>query len=95
MTKLDIFNALESLKDYVNQAGKETLDGIKAAVMLLEERGPAVSESLPEQRPPDIPEPLLPEEAAGSEDLWKPLNEPAKKGVKTKVKAKKVGKSKK
>ncbi len=32
MTKQEILDALEGLKDFVNSAGKQSIDGIKAAI---------------------------------------------------------------
>lgn len=40
MTKLEILEALESLKDFVNSTCKPILDALKVAVMKLEEPAP-------------------------------------------------------
>lgn len=40
MTKQEILDSLEGLKDYVNDTGKRSIDGIKAAVSALQESPP-------------------------------------------------------
>lgn len=40
MTKQEILDSLEGLKDYVNDTGKRSIDGIKAAVSTLQESPP-------------------------------------------------------
>lgn len=55
MTKQEILDSLEGLKDLTNDSGKRTIDGIKAAVMGLLEPGHTKKEV--EQKPePEIKE---------------------------------------
>lgn len=70
MTKQDILDGLEALKDLVNVNGKVQLDNLKAGVMGLEERVPdppavvtvdeALSAWAPEPTPEPKPEPKKP-----------------------------------
>lgn len=58
MTKQEILDGLEALKDSTNNAGKLSIDGIKAAIFAWPEAPPLQPEGLPEAPPePEVREP--------------------------------------
>jgi hypothetical protein len=78
MTKQEILDVLEALKELTNDTGKQTIDSVKAAVQFLREPVPI------EEKPP-VPEPEPEPEIPPK--VFKPLNvkvnkKPVKKGAK-------------
>ncbi len=84
MTKQEILDALEGLKDSTNHAGKQSIDGIKAGVRALLEPGPDIAVK---PTPPILADTV-------QEEPWKPLNEPEAKRATPKAKPKKAVHSK-
>ena len=57
MTKQEVLDALESLKDLTNHTGKQSIDGIKAGItMNLLDRDAAIVPSEPEVKPEEEPQ---------------------------------------
>lgn len=85
MTKQEILNALEALKDFVNHEGQQAIDGIKAGVLELRESA-AITEvppGIPKEEEPDMKKEK--EVAEEEEEAWSPANKPEKqKPVKNK-----------
>lgn len=80
MTKQQILDTLESLKELTNDTGKQTIDSVKASIHVLQEPEPAPPVPVPEEAPLPAPEPEPPSK------VFKPLNvktknKPAKKGA--------------
>lgn len=74
MTKQQILDTLESLKELTNDTGKQTIDSVKASIHALQEPEPVVEK--PQEIPPPVSEP--------QSKVFKPLNvkkKSAKKGA--------------
>ncbi len=65
MTKAEIIAALEGLKDYVNDDGKQQIEGIKAGIATLQEAAAVPLDESPKVEPP-VDEP--PKEEAPAEN---------------------------
>lgn len=79
MTKQQILDTLEALKELTNDTGKQTIDSVKASIHHLHEQPPITLVPIVAPPPPKTEEPKPKPEQEPKPKVFKPLNVATKK----------------